>query len=765
MNLLSRHRTFILLYGSVFLYFMWPLIFLQKTFIFGDYWQQHYPWAYEYARVLKTGSLPYWVPQVANGFPLVAEGQVGTYYLPHLLMYGLLPFFAAYTWGIVLHVLAGGVGSYVYGQRTGLTKEASALFALLFSFSSAYGGCFSNTAVLRVMAWLPWCLFAWDALCAASGRKRFSWMILLGFFFSQMATAGAPQMALYAGIYLLLLCLLQSRGRHWGGLLAAGAIGALLSLPQWAATLELLPLSARAGETASFALSGSVLPPSLVSLAFPEWGTFLGLSFYLGAIPLCLLFISLTSKKSRSEKIHLWLALLFALMAFGKYNPIYAWLVEKGSFTALRSPSKWLFFSVVSLSAIAACAFDRLVQLSQDLKFSRGFRKGLLAASAFLVCAPGLAQVAYAALKRPLAEFARQSAEAVYAGKADPWHDVVYYQERGAEIFARLERLFSYSNPWNLAAIVFFLLSAFVFWKILSKNSSGLWKRVAIPVLLAVDLAFFGTFLGTGFTGNARTYPKKLSETVVAEMRQRQSADHSAVIGWTDEENQEALPANVNLLYGINHAGGYSPLLMKRYYELTKELGIVDSSLGRRPYSEEIWKRESGLVRAIGISQVLTKSGLRDTEGALPFAWMVSDWKVIPDERERLVFLKSGQFRPSEMGILETPPAYEPAPGASAGSARILSKTQTEASLDVRSASNSLLVLRSVFYPRWRAEVDGQPTPVFPVDHALSGVFLKKGEHRVRFYYDAGPQHLYEGISLVALLWLVVYALRLKRVQ
>ena len=73
MSILRRHSYFLFFYGSLFLIFLWPLILLKKTFLFGDYWLQFYPWSFYYAQALKSGHLPYWVREVACGFPMVAE--------------------------------------------------------------------------------------------------------------------------------------------------------------------------------------------------------------------------------------------------------------------------------------------------------------------------------------------------------------------------------------------------------------------------------------------------------------------------------------------------------------------------------------------------------------------------------------------------------------------------------------------------------------------------------------------------------------------
>ena len=55
--------------------------------------------------------------------------------------------------------------------------------------------------------------------------------------------------------------------------------------------------------------------------------------------------------------------------------------------------------------------------------------------------------------------------------------------------------------------------------------------------------------------------------------------------------------------------------------------------------------------------------------------------------------------------------------------------------LDVTLDRSGFLVLSQVWYPGWRAEVDGQPVAVWRADGVLSGVYLEPGSHVVEFTY------------------------------
>jgi uncharacterized membrane protein YfhO len=79
----------------------------------------------------------------------------------------------------------------------------------------------------------------------------------------------------------------------------------------------------------------------------------------------------------------------------------------------------------------------------------------------------------------------------------------------------------------------------------------------------------------------------------------------------------------------------------------------------------------------------------------------------------------------------------------------------------------AVLVLTDTWDPGWQATVDGDEVPVLLADHALRGVRLSPGQHRVVFSFE--PSWLVPGavVTLSALavvvLWLVAPRVRLSR--
>ena len=75
---------------------------------------------------------------------------------------------------------------------------------------------------------------------------------------------------------------------------------------------------------------------------------------------------------------------------------------------------------------------------------------------------------------------------------------------------------------------------------------------------------------------------------------------------------------------------------------------------------------------------------------------------------------------------------------------------EVEASLP----EDGLLVLSEIWYPGWRATVDGQAQPVERVADILRGVRLSQGTHHVAVMYDPASVRWGERLSLAA--WLIV---------
>ena len=755
------------IFWALFFVFLWPLLALQKSFILSDYSVQHLPWAWHYFQSLQKGSLPYWTNQMACGFPFFAEGQVGPIYLLNLLSYKFLPFMAAYTWSLPFHMALGGVSMYFYARSLGISREGSGVAAVCLTFGSGFAGLFYNTGSLRTLAWLPLCLMLLEKGRRNTGGRQILCYGILAVVFSQQWLAGFPQMAVYSFGYCLLhegwACFAGERreAKPRGAaplfsLCLALAVGTFLALPQLVSTFELIGLSVRQGESVHFALWGSVPPAAIASLLFPQWGNWLRVSFYAGTIPLffilALVFLGKPFKTGVAR--HAALAVLFFLLALGKFNPLYRWLIEAFSLSFMRNPSKFLFFSVTSLGALAGFGFDRIL-LAREKGESGGRCHRALALAAFFFAALPLAGFLAVKAGEPLWEqYSRWYIAKLIAEKGASAKPVWEYLRVMDDFFNGLPGLFSYASRFNLntialAAASWVAVTLFLKARIRSKTFIFL-----ITLLLAWDFYFFARFMGTGFLGNAGEVSILKPTAEISALTSRLAEPGEAVVEFVDKPVHELLPPNFNLWRGVTHPGGYSPLLLKRYYELVKDLGIADSSLGRPPFSREVWRRQRAILDLLGAKYVhadvpLDFGGLKllesrpafflyQNETVTPYFTGVYSWKVIPDADKRLRYLKSGEFDPGQEAVLEnslkdvtsSPEVMRAEIG------RVIRGGETEMEMEIDMRRDGIGVVRLSAYPGWELQVNGRPREWIVVNHALIGFPLEKGSHRVRLSYN-----------------------------
>jgi Bacterial membrane protein YfhO len=122
---------------------------------------------------------------------------------------------------------------------------------------------------------------------------------------------------------------------------------------------------------------------------------------------------------------------------------------------------------------------------------------------------------------------------------------------------------------------------------------------------------------------------------------------------------------------------------------------------------------------------------------ALPRAWIVhAAHRVEPGQA--LELLASGMVDPRLIALLEQPsPNLAQPVDASADEAVIAAYDADRIELRVRTDAPGLLVLSEVYYPAWKAYVDGDPAPLYLANHALRAVAVPAGKHRVELRHES----------------------------
>jgi hypothetical protein len=156
------------------------------------------------------------------------------------------------------------------------------------------------------------------------------------------------------------------------------------------------------------------------------------------------------------------------------------------------------------------------------------------------------------------------------------------------------------------------------------------------------------------------------------------------------------------------------------------------------------------------------ETGVFENPGALPRAFLTARWEVQPDPPAAMRRATDPGFPYRDAAVLDSQPREaEPGRGAP-GEARLVRRDPTELVFESRARAPAILVASELWYPGWRAEVDGGERRIMRADGVLRAVEVPAGTHRVTMTYR--PTHwgaavaasaagvlLLAGVSLAAL--------------
>jgi hypothetical protein len=142
---------------------------------------------------------------------------------------------------------------------------------------------------------------------------------------------------------------------------------------------------------------------------------------------------------------------------------------------------------------------------------------------------------------------------------------------------------------------------------------------------------------------------------------------------------------------------------------------------------------------------------------AQPRAWLVADAEAVDGEEAfaRIRGESAHKFDPGRTALLEVNKGELPSlPGTDLmpGSAvRIVEYQPNRIVLESNAPTATVLVVSEIFYPGWKATIDGKPAQIYLTDFLLRGITLTPGPHRVEMRYTAPGARNGAIITLVTL--------------
>ena len=298
----------------------------------GDISDEVVPWAQAAWTQVHGGHLPLWIRGEALGMPLAFNFGSGAFGLPALVSY-LAPLGAVLWVQVLVSLIVGGTGAYLFGRLMGLHPVACAFAGTTWVLSGPFIG-YLGLPSTSVMSWAGWQFAA--VVLIVRGRHRIRHVALLAVTIALSIYAGNPQIELLIlmplAAFAAVLLVWRKIDPAYDGpirqpvtdLVLASLAGATLAAPLAFPGLQLANASVR-----TLSGFGSADPPSQVlgTIFQSFWGQPFPFSFingqgffqeqwvYVGALAVVLSVVAIAIRWRRPEVLGLTAGALVALAA------------------------------------------------------------------------------------------------------------------------------------------------------------------------------------------------------------------------------------------------------------------------------------------------------------------------------------------------------------------------------------------------------------------------------------------------------------------
>lgn len=686
---------------------------LEGDFSGSDLLDLHYPYKCALEQSFEEKFLPLWTPYLDGGYPLFAEGQMGAFYPPNIILSWLFSPIITLNYSILLAILLAQVFAYLYARSLKLSEFPSTVAAIIFGFSAFFIVRIKHINIINVAAFLPlglWCIRKFFS------TTQFKFVALLGITIGVQFLAGHPQMTLYCLLIYLWGSLFESFlqfklnktlsiGKLTICIIPATILGIGLGAVQILPTFEMTQLSPRPAYIFEQIVMYPWHPKNLLTLVSPyffgnpalgtyrenirQMGIFWENASYAGILSLVSIFVAIflviKQRKKLQPKIYylilffLLSTLLSLLLMSGKYSPVFSLLLKLIPFTELfRFPTRFNLLFTLSVAMLTGLSTEYLIgKLREENRFSSRWPLSLLRTKILIIF------------------------------------------------------------------VIF--IDLFVFGKnFVGEMPKDLWQKTPESVeFLKEDESIYRIYSTSQY-----------GESPYQTFGWKQNLEPLVAI-------REAIPPNSNICYqisSISDRGWFEGgLPLTRHYQFEKWLlnevsqdefktgkilGLFNVkyilAFSETQNPEFVLKKEIDLGESFAVSLKIYEN-LQN----MPRTFFVPEAKVVPNLNKLLEEMSDFQFHPVRTVILEEEPPFTPPTFGGAlddfkkdNPVEIVSYKPLEVQIKADIKNEGFLVLSDTPYPGWKASVNGKPTEIYTANFLQRAIPLQPGSYEIKFIYD-----------------------------
>lgn len=794
----ETYRSALIMLGLLLLPFglFWAETLGRQVFYYHDVQYYFFPYHKLVVDIIRDGHLPLWNPYAFGGIPLLGDGQTAIFYPPNWIFWLLPP---AHAFGIVvlLQYSIAGMGSFLYARALGLSRLAACVAALAFMFNGYLIGRVVHLSIIAGAALIPWVFWSVERLLQRGGVAMF---VIAALMVALQAVSGHPQVPIYTalavGIYVLVVVLQrwwrQDARAIWAVPQLAGMylVGYALAGVQLIPWIEFASFSPRAAKASyEFVTGHSIrsfdwllflfpygyggmrttwlqsMPPTDLGTIIHTWERIA----YIGLLPLALAAVGLAevwrlprlarqtehaAERARRELQveRLWalvpVLILGVLIAAGPSTPFGRIVYMLPVIGKLRGYARAIIVAAFATTVLAAYGAERL--RTYRTLTSRRFDWAPIAASILLLLALSGALVAANVT----------GADAFESSLDQPVYRVML------DYGLQLEQANAY------IPLGFGIASAIGLWWF----STGL-TRIKVGALLgiiALDLMSFAA------TFNPATRPEVFERVPpsVEFLRSDPSLYRVAIYLATDrippELAQSQLAVSWAIAYHIEDINGFNSLQPRRYTDFLFDPQTEDVSYGWLHNQDYflptnptlslldvkyalVQQPENPVIPDPAWEQVYTDDTVTIYRNPTLYgrAYFVEHVAVQPDPRVILETVKQLDFQPQQTAYVESgldAATAQRLAGGTPAAAQVERISPNELRIHTRTETDRFLVLSEMWFPGWRAEIDGRELPIYRTNYLFRGLVVPAGEHTIRMVYRPTSALLGAGMTMLTII-------------
>lgn len=715
---------------------------------YPDTIRQTYPWKTLVVKMLKQGQLPLWNPYNFSGSPLLANFQSSAFY-PVNIFYFLFSQPAAWSILVMLQPLLASFFTYCYCRKLNVTPLASWFAAISFAYGSFMRVWLEYNTVGHVVLWLPLILLSIESLRT---QLHWKWLAILIGSLTAVLLAGHPQIAAYVYAFTIIYFFLRGRAIKY-----FGVVTFLLALPIGIAAVQLFPgielliNSARSNLPFSTLFHKILIQPwQLIMLVIPDFfgnpatrtywlsDTYIGKTISIGIIPLFFLFATYRSPHPLKKLFIFTAGIIFLLITA---NPIsYIFYRIPLPIFSTSSPTLMSFLFGFSLSMLIAFGIDQFRREPHTLK--KWKKRALQVAGALLflwLAIVGMPKIFTVSI-RPMilaSGLAAITLIAFYGAIAKPRRMtttlVLLLGIHALDLFVAFHKF----NPFSPKEFIF---PDTAITSILKKQGGidrfwGYGTAVLEPNV-ATQLSLFSP------DGYDPLYPRWYGEFIMS------SRDGHIARQFTTQTRSDASIA----------PGFGKDQFMKNTYRLR----VLDS-LGVKYILDRSENESTAVTFPKNIfSLVYDKDDWKIYQNlaSVPRVALLSDYKVYSSKEEFEKFFFDATFDPTKTVLLEEQIPFHNTHDQEKGQVEILAYEPNRITLRTSTAADRLVYISDVYYPGWKAFIDGQSEKIYRANYAFRALPVPAGTHMITMVYDPDTvrwgwyiSSLSVVLSIVTMIW------------